>query len=104
MTIAIGAFVQVLDHRRSALADASKDIETIAEVLAQRLERPLKGDRANVWRRVQTELDMARTPRTTAGGRQILVTNPEGMIIAAAPNVAGLTGRRLTDILGDSRR
>ena len=101
-TIAIGAFVQVLDHRRSALADASKDIETIAEVLAQRLERPLRGDRANVWRRVQTELDMARTPRTTAGGRQILVTNPEGMIIAAAPNVAGLTGRRLSDVLGDS--
>src|SRR5215510_10997358 len=31
VTIAVGAFVQVLDHRRSALADASKDIETIAE-------------------------------------------------------------------------
>ncbi len=102
ITIAIGAFVQVLDHRRSALADASKDIETIAEVLAQRLERPLKGDRANVWRRVQTELDMARTPRTTAAGRQILVTSPEGMIIAAAPHGAGLTGRPLTDILGDT--
>jgi two-component system cell cycle sensor histidine kinase PleC len=101
-TIAIGAFVQVLDHRRSALADASKDIETIAEVLAQRLERTIGGDRATVWRRVQTDLDMARTPRTTAGGRQIFVSNPEGMIIAAAPNVAGVTGRRLTEILGDS--
>jgi two-component system cell cycle sensor histidine kinase PleC len=102
VTIAIGAFVQVLDHRRSALADAVKDIETIAEVLTQRLERPRQGDRATVWRRVQTELDMARTPRTTAGRRQILVTNPEGMIIAAAPNTAGLNGRRLIDILGDS--
>lgn len=102
VTIAIGAFVQVLDHRRSALAEAAKDIETIAEVLAQRLERPRQGDRATVWRRVQTELDMARTPRTTAGGRQILVTNPEGMVIAAAPNTAGLTGRRLAEILGDS--
>lgn len=29
ITIAIGAFVQVLDHRRSALADASKDISTL---------------------------------------------------------------------------
>ncbi|MGV3635085.1 MAG: ATP-binding protein [Pseudorhodoplanes sp.] len=102
ITIAIGAFVQVLDHRRSALADASKDIETIAEVLAQRLERPLRGDRINVWRRVQSELDMARTPRTTASGRHILVTNPQGMIIAAAPNLAGVTGRHLTDVLGDS--
>jgi len=102
VTIAIGAFVQVLDHRRSALSDASNDIESIAEVLAQRLERTMAGDRATVWRRVQTDIDMARTPRTTAGGRQILVSNPEGMIIAAAPNVAGMIGRRLSEILGDS--
>jgi two-component system cell cycle sensor histidine kinase PleC len=102
VTIAVGAFVQVLDHRRSALADASKDIETIAEVLAQRLERPRQGDRATAWRRAQIELDMARTPRTTAGRRQILVTNPDGMVIAAAPNIAGVTGRQLTAIFGDS--
>ncbi len=101
VTIAIGAFVQILDHRRSALADASNDLETIAEVLVQRLERTLNGDRATVWRRVQTDLDIARTPRTTAGGRQILVSNPEGMIIAAAPHIAGVTGRRLTELLGD---
>src|SRR5690606_16892600 len=44
ITIAIGAFVQVLDHRRSALSDASNDIESIAEVLAQRLERTMAGD------------------------------------------------------------
>ena len=101
ITIAIGAFVQVLDHRRNALAEATKDIDTIAEVLAQRLERPRKGDRSNIWLRVQTELDQARTPRTTAAGRHILVSNPEGMIIAAAPEIAGVTGRRLADILGD---
>ncbi|HWV42515.1 PAS domain-containing sensor histidine kinase [Pseudorhodoplanes sp.] len=102
ITIAIGAFVQVLDHRRSALADASKDLETIAEVLAQRLERTANGDRSTVWRRVQTDLDMARTPRTTAAGRQILVSNPDGMIIAAAPHIAGVTGRKLSEIVGDS--
>jgi len=102
ITIAIGAFVQVLDHRRSALADASKDLETIAEVLAQRLERTANGDRSTVWRRVQTDLDMARTPRTTAAGRQILVSNPDGMIIAAAPHIAGVTGRKLSEIVGDT--
>jgi two-component system cell cycle sensor histidine kinase PleC len=101
ISIAIGAFVQVLDHRRSALADASNDIETIAEVLSQRLERTMAGDRATVWRRVQTDLDMARTPRTTARGRHILVSNPEGMIIASSPRLPGIIGRPLTDILGD---
>ncbi|MGD9920041.1 MAG: PAS domain-containing sensor histidine kinase [Pseudorhodoplanes sp.] len=102
VTIAIGAFVQVLDHRRSALAEATKDIETIAEVLAQRMERPRPGDRSTAWRRAQTELEMARTPRTTASGRRILITSPEGMIVAAAPDIAGVTGRQLSDILGDS--
>lgn len=102
LTIAVGAFVQVLDHRRSALADATKDIETIAEVMSQRLERPRNVDRTTAWRRAQQELDQARTPRTTAAGRQIVVTGPDGMIIAAAPDVAGITGRRLIDVLGDA--
>jgi len=101
-TIAIGAFVQVLDHRRNALADASKDIDTIAEVLSERLERTLAGDRATVWRRAQTELDLARTQRTTANGRQVLITNPEGTIIAAAPGIAGIIGRNIGEILGDT--
>ncbi|MET0278645.1 MAG: PAS domain-containing protein, partial [Pseudorhodoplanes sp.] len=103
ITIAVGAFVQVLDHRRSALADASKDIETIAEVLWQRLERPRSGDRINAWRRVQSELDQARTARTTAAGRQILVSNPDGVVIAAAPATAGIVGRKLLDVLGDAQ-
>ena len=102
LTIAVGAFVQVLDHRRSALSDAAKDIETIAEVMSQRLERPRPADRTTAWRRAQQELERARTPRTTVAGRQILVTASDGMIIAAAPDIAGVTGRRLSDVIGDA--
>jgi len=101
LTIAVGAFVQILDHRRSALADAAKDIETIAEVISQRLERANDRNRSTVWNYAQQELDQARTPRTTASGRQIIVTSPDGMIIAAAPSLAGATGRRLNDVLGN---
>src|SRR5437899_9561981 len=39
ITIMIGAFVQVLDHRRQALADAARDIELIAELLFDRLDQ-----------------------------------------------------------------
>lgn len=101
LTIAIGAFVQVLDHRRQAIADASKDIETIAEVLSDRLDRPRREDGAPLWRGAQRVLDQARTARTTAAGRYILISNPEGLVIAAAPAAAGLVGRKLLDILGD---
>jgi two-component system, cell cycle sensor histidine kinase PleC len=101
LTIAIGAFVQVLDHRRQAIADASKDIETIAEVLADRLDRPRREDGAPLWRAAQQVLDHARTARTTAAGRYILVSNPEGLVVAAAPAASGLVGRKLLDVLGE---
>jgi two-component system cell cycle sensor histidine kinase PleC len=103
ITTAIGAIVQVLDHRRTALADAANDIETIAEVLSDRLDRPRRDDGSQVFRRAQSELDHAITPRTTAAGRTILVTNPDGMVIAAAPDTAGVTGRKLDAILGDAQ-
>jgi two-component system cell cycle sensor histidine kinase PleC len=103
LTIAVGAFVQVLDHRRGALNDASKDIETIAEVLAQRLGQVRYADRLTAWRSAQTELDQARTARTTASGRHIVVTNTEGMVIAAAPNAGGLLGRKLADVIGEAQ-
>jgi two-component system cell cycle sensor histidine kinase PleC len=103
LTIAIGAFVQVLDHRRQAIADASKDIETIAEVLSDRLDRTRREDAAPLWRGAQQALDQARTARTTAAGRFILISNPEGLIIAAAPAASGFVGRKLLDVLGESQ-
>lgn len=103
LTIAIGAFVQVLDHRRQAIADASKDIETIAEVLSDRFDRPRREDAAPLWRGAQQVLDQARTARTTSAGRFILISNPEGLIVAAAPATSGFVGRKLLDVLGETQ-
>ena len=42
LTICVGAVVQVLDHRRQALADAwCTTLDAIADVAAERLDRPL---------------------------------------------------------------
>ena len=60
ITIAIGAFVQVIDHRRTALSDAANDIDTIAEVLSERLDRPRRDepkDAQTTWRKAQDELE-----------------------------------------------
>ena len=103
ITTAIGAFVQALDHRRTALADAANDIETIGEVLSDRLSRPRRDARPNIVRQSQTELDQSVTRRTTAEGRQVMITNPDGMVIAAVPETAGVVGRKLNDILGDAQ-
>jgi two-component system cell cycle sensor histidine kinase PleC len=105
ITIAIGAFVQVVDHRRTALSDAANDIDTIAEVLSERLDRPRREeskDLQTTWRKAQDELNQAMTPRTTAAGRQILISNADGMVIASSPSTAGVVGRRLLEIIGDT--
>src|SRR5262245_25799511 len=39
LTIGVGAIVQVLDHRRQAIADAINEMETITDFLGERLER-----------------------------------------------------------------
>ena len=94
LTIAVGAIVQVLDHRQQAIREASNDLDTIAEVLTDRLDRTRRDEKTNDWRRAQEALNQATTPRTTALGREILVSNPEGVVIAATPTTAGVVGRQ----------
>src|SRR5215470_17292207 len=38
VTICVGAFVQILDHRRQALSEIIKQIEATADLLVERLE------------------------------------------------------------------
>jgi two-component system cell cycle sensor histidine kinase PleC len=103
LTIAVGALVQILDHRHQAIREASNDIDTIAEVLTDRLDRTRRDEKTNDLRRTQEALNQATTARTTASGREILVSNAEGVVIAAVPATAGLLGRKLLDVLGETQ-
>jgi two-component system cell cycle sensor histidine kinase PleC len=119
LTICVGAIVQVLDHRRQAISDIVKQIEGSADFLVerlQRLEQP-KGDKPD--RRLQSELERTMPSWGRAPGRQVLVANSEGVIVAgirhelvsnadgttsaSAPLEAGMVGRRLIDVLGPTQ-
>ena len=119
LTICVGAIVQVLDHRRQAINDIVKQIEGSADFLVerlQRLEQP-KGDKPD--RRLQSELERTMPSWGRAPGRQVLVANSEGVIVAgirhelvsnadgttgaSAPLEAGMVGRRLIDVLGPTQ-
>jgi two-component system cell cycle sensor histidine kinase PleC len=119
LTICVGAIVQVLDHRRQAISDIVKQIEGSADFLVerlQRLERP-KDDKPD--RRLQSELERTMPSWGRAPGRQVLVANSEGVIVAgirhelvsnadgttsaSAPLEAGMVGRRLIDVLGPTQ-
>src|SRR5215472_3838354 len=119
LTICVGAVVQVLDHRREAISVVLKQIESTADFLVGRLERleQPKGDKPE--RRLQGELERMIPSWARAPGRQVLLANGEGMIIAGiryelvrntdgtasvtAPLEAGMVGRRLIDVLGPTQ-
>jgi two-component system, cell cycle sensor histidine kinase PleC len=119
LTICVGAIVQVLDHRRQAISEIVKQIEGSADFLVERLRRleQPKGDKPD--RRLQSELERTMPSWGRAPGRQILVTNSDGVIVAgirhelvsnadgttgaSAPLEAGMIGRRLIDVLGPTQ-
>src|SRR5215470_272307 len=77
LTICVGAIVQVLDHRRAAIGEITKQIEGMANLLVDRVERLERarnekpGERAAYLRRLQAELE--RTPASArAIGRQVM--------------------------------
>ncbi|HET9246976.1 MAG TPA: PAS domain-containing sensor histidine kinase, partial [Xanthobacteraceae bacterium] len=118
LTICVGAIVQVLDHRRQAISDIIKQIEGSADFLVDRLER-LEQPKAGSERRLQSELERVMPSGARAPGRQVLIANGDGVIVAGirhevvtsadgtisatAPLEAGMIGRRLLDVLGPTQ-
>ena len=100
-TMAVGAGVQVHDHRRQAVATIVTDIDSIADLVAARLDQAAAAARNDAPRRAQELLDRALGARATEGGRQIFVSDLDGNIVAAAP--VRQVGRPLLDILGPAQ-
>ncbi len=100
LTIGVGAVVQVLEHRRQAIADAIHDIETVAEFVTERFERLSAAAKAGVPRRDLFESSLS--PRATALGRRLLLADPSGVIVATAPP-GGPIGLRMIDVLGPTQ-
>jgi two-component system, cell cycle sensor histidine kinase PleC len=118
VTICVGAVVQVLDHRRQAVSETTNQIEATADYLSDRLARMdrSKLEKAGLDRRLQSDLERIIPSWARVSGRRILVTNGDGVIVAAVrhapinsgdgtaasplPLEAGYIGRSLIDVLG----
>ncbi len=99
LTICIGAAVQVLDHRRQAVSDATQAIEALADHLATELDRPTREGPLHIVR--SSDAIERALPTWAAGvGRGILVADAGGTIIAATPNAPQMLGRSLPEVLG----
>ncbi len=121
LTICVGAVVQVLDHRRQAIADLVRQLDAVADLLVDRLERMERerGKAPAADRSLQSGLERAIPPWARVASRQVLVANGDGIIVAGTRYVlgsnadgpivasvaleAGMLGRRLIDVLGPSQ-
>src|SRR5438034_11289361 len=56
LTICVGAFVQILDHRRTAVVELTRQIDAAADLVAERIDRARPAS-ADFARRLQGELD-----------------------------------------------
>jgi two-component system, cell cycle sensor histidine kinase PleC len=113
LTICVGTVVQILDHRRQAILDLSRQIEAAADVLLERLDQSA-GEEAKAH--PQSDLEHAIPAWAHAPGRRILLTNADGVVVAGLAHVlvseagrivitpvaldADTMGHRLIDVLG----
>jgi len=100
-TMAFGAGVQVHDHRRQAIAAIATDIGQTGDLIGTRLNHAVAAANNDAIRRAQELLDQALPPHATLGGREILISDIDGVIVAAAPRRH--IGRPLLEILGPAQ-
>ena len=111
-TICVGAFVQVLEHRRHTVAEIVREIAAGADILAERIDRARAGGELD--RRPAEELDIMTPPWLRVPGREIFLANVDGNIVAgigpaqavnpeAARPFSGAAGSRLLDLLGPAQ-
>ncbi len=99
VTICVGAVVQVMDQRRQTLDIMALSLDAVADVAAERLQRPLKNPRDAI-ERPQQLLAEALPDWANGNGRTFLITDRQGVVTAAIPSANGTIGRGLTDLLG----
>jgi two-component system, cell cycle sensor histidine kinase PleC len=81
-TICIGAFVQVLDQKRQQSAFARRDIIALADLLAERLDHIGAPQRPE---RLQALLPTLVPQWGSVHGRQVLVVDGDGQLLARSP-------------------
>jgi two-component system, cell cycle sensor histidine kinase PleC len=99
-TIAVGTTLQLLDQRQRAIASAINNIQTLADLIGERLDRDAHEGR--VGPKMQDQLEHALSTFAFQSDRRVIVADQQGMVIATFP-AEPASGRRLQDLLGMMR-
>lgn len=101
MSVMLGALMQVLEHRRAAIADAKIGMTMYAQSIAEEFVRRMAVDSEK--RDAKTLLRLATPAQAVANGRQFFIADKNGKIVAAEPESPDAIGKLLVDILGPSQ-
>jgi two-component system cell cycle sensor histidine kinase PleC len=101
VTICVGAFVQVVDQSRLQFGFARKEITALADLVADRLERPqpTRQERAATAERLQALLPGLVPSWGIAAGRHVFVVDVAGRSLARTPETASVVAEQAADIL-----
>jgi two-component system cell cycle sensor histidine kinase PleC len=102
LTICIGAAVQVLEHRRQVVFDATQTIAALADHLTAEIDRPARDGRSHTDRN-SGALEQALPGWAAGAGRRVLIADGDGRIVADFPNEPLTLGRHILDVLGPSQ-
>ena len=102
--VGLARFVELYQLKLDRERDARNMITMIASVLANTLDTaPGGGTEAPSRYDLLNRLDNALPPGASNDGRRILITDPNGIVIATAPRSIEDENQPLTDIVGESQ-
>ena len=99
VTICVGAAVQVLEHHRQAVFGAKQSIEALADHFDAIFDRRGRDGRSP-WPRTSDALTEAMPAWAASPGRQVLVADADGNIVASLPSSQQKLGHSLLEVLG----
>jgi two-component system cell cycle sensor histidine kinase PleC len=98
VAVAVGAAVQIAEHRRETLAEAHENLTLITAAIGEDLIHRIGKDTAKP--RINEVLRNALPSQAIAGGRRFYVTDSAGQILGAMPEAGANAPATLADILG----
>src|SRR5437868_2452317 len=104
MTLGVAAVVDIRERLRQAIAKSAEELDLIATVMAERIERMASNESGDAVVRGFRAFERIDWPRATAGGRLVLLTDASSTIIATQPALNGYIGRKLNEAVGRDPR
>ena len=102
MSVVLGALVQVLEHRRTAIADAKTALSMYTHSIAEEFSRNAASNE-KAAHDARTLLRIATPAQAIANGRRFFLADQSGKIVAAEPESPHAIGKSLIDLLGPSQ-